>query len=336
MSDSDDTQTKVFYWSLVLISGIVAVINISVLRMFTKFRDNLLTKNAHNRILYSLCIADSLVGIFGTALGALLINGSPSKTYKLAGNVPLFSFMFASVLSLALLTADRLLAIKRPFIYGTPGYLRVINRSLFAIWCVPLYITLQETTIYLQVSSAKELQVRSMFLVVFFCVGFVSLLVTNSMLYLSIKNYTARRKSRCNCPARKISNVDIESPSHTAKTNDINLREDRVADGALKLPKAVKVGTNSIERELRQTSILCIVIVVSFLVMWTPLGVYRLFYAVGRSFRCVWLRRVCLCLTISNSLLNPVIYLAFRKRLRAYFARQFKFSFGMGTSVGIG
>ena len=335
MSGKYDTQTTVFHWSLIFISGSAGVINISVLRMFMKFRKNLLTKSAHNRILYSLCIADLLVGIFGTTLGALLINGSSAKTYKLAGNVPLFSFMFASVLSLALLTADRLLAIKRPFMYGTSAYLSVINKLIFAIWCVPLYLTLQETLIFLHVSSGKELKVRSMFFVVFFCIAFVSLFATNSMLYLSIKSYAARRKARNDPSNRKISYDDVENPSRNAKANDINLTEDPMTDGAPRSPKVVKVGTTSLERELRQTSFLCIVIVVAFLVLWTPLGVYRLFYAVGSSFKSAWLRRLCLCLTVSNSLLNPVIYLAFRKRLRAYFTRQFKFSLGIGTSVGL-
>ena len=334
MSKTKDIQAAIFYWSLVLISSVAAFLNITVLRMFTKFRKNLLKKSAHNRVLFSLCFADLLVGIFGTTLGILLLLGSSPTAYKLAGNIPLFSCMFASVLSLALLTADRLLAVKKPFMYGTSGYLKVMNRLLFAIWCVPSYVALQQIVIYLQVSSPKELQVRSLFFVIFFCVGFTSLIITNSMLYKFIRDYTGRRRGneKANATASNYAN-ESSSPDATRETNDV-ARDPASCDGA-KPPKAFKRKMSGVERELRQTSIMCIVIVGSFLVLWTPLAVYRLLYAIEKSLNLAWMRRLCLCLTVSNSVLNPVIYLSFRRMLRAYFIKLFKPSIGRVTSVRV-
>jgi len=331
MTKTKDLQTAVFYWSLVFISSVAALLNITVLRMFTKFRKNLLRKSAHNRILFSLCFADLLVGVFGTSLGILLLLGSSPKAYKLAGNIPLFSCMFASVLSLALLTADRLLAVKKPFIYGTSGYLIVMNRLLFVIWCVPSYVALQQVVIYLQISSPKELQVRSLFFVVFFCVGFTSLIITNSMLYKFIRDYTERRRGNQNTA----SNYTNESPSPDAARENNDVARDPVSCDDTKAPKAFKHKISGVERELRQTSIMCIIIVASFLVLWTPLAVYRLLYAVEISLNLAWMRRLCLCLTVSNSVLNPVIYLSFRRMLRAYFIKLFKPSIGRVSSVRV-
>ena len=335
MSNSIGIETRSFHWSLAFISVSVTAINILVLRMFAKFRKNLLTNSAHNRILCSLCFADALVGIFGTTLGVLLLNNSPSEAYRLAGNVPLFSCMFASILSLALLTADRLLAIKKPFTYGTVGYLRTMKKLICAVWCVPLYLTLQQAILFLEVSSETELRVRSLAFVTFFCIGFVSLFVTNSMLYHAIRTYVERRKAVSNSINAKSSYDATENPTCIGNANDITM--DAVTCGVAKKPppKESKIAKTSVERELRQTSFLCIIIVIVFLVLWTPLAIYRLCYAAGRSPNLPWLRRFSLCLTVSNSLLNPIIYLSFRKKLRTYFKRLFRSSVGLETSVGV-
>ena len=333
MEGSSDIPTAIFQWSMVIISISTGLINFLVLRMFAKFRTTLLQNNVHNRILCSLCFADSLVGTFGTILGVLLLTRSPPSAYKLAGNIPLFSCMFASVISLALLTADRLVAIKRPFMYGTPTYLRCINRLLFATWCVPLYITLQQVVIFLTVSSAKELQVRSLLFVIFFCVGSASLFVTNAMLYYSIRRYSVKRKSIGQTTVKATRDAG-ELSARIAAPQPTNIADAPATSSASQSSKSAKNAKSTVERELRRTSILCIVIVTTFLLLWTPLAVYRFLYALGESLSLAWLRRLCLCLTVSNSLLNPAIYFYFRRKLRMHFVKLFLSVVGRERSVG--
>lgn len=329
MSEEVENQSTIFYWSLILISALSGIINTAVLRMFVKFRKELLPTSAQNRILCSLCFADALVGIFGSILGALLLTGKSSSAYKLAGNIPLFSFMFASVLSLALLTGDRLMAVKRPFVYGTSGYLRKINRLLMAVWCVPLLLIAQQILIFLKISSATELRVRSLFFVVFFCIGSTMLCLTNSMLYYWIRDYSEKRKAM-NQRATTVACNAGEVPASVALTQAITVINENKTGHS----KPTHNRTQScVARELRQTSLLCVVIVTSFLLLWTPLAVYRLMYALGATLNLPWLRRMCLCFTISNSLLNPAIYFAFKRKLRLHFLKMFRPQLGRGIAI---
>lgn len=412
MASNDDEQSKIFYSFLLTISILTTLVNITVLRMFTKYRKELLTRNTHNRILCSLCLADALVGMFGTVLAVLLLFKCSSESYKLAGNIPLFSCMFASVLSLAMLTADRLVAVKRPFMYGTPRYFRAVSRLIFATWCVPLYMTIQQAVIFFQLSRPTELQIRSLSFVTFFCIGWASLCLTNLLLYYSVRAYLKQRRvisgSTISTQAIFTVKYSSENPTEsiefvaknpgradTRKTNLVTENSDKVTFGnsdlatesSMKLrsqstdlvienstksefrkkvlaieniEKVAPTNTDpemsskcraqdfvnwtrrtskgnsaltSIARELRQTSVLCIAIVTSFLVLWTPLAVYRLFYAVGQGLNLAWLRRLCLCFTISNSLINPAIYFYFRRKIFMFFLKSFKSSLSRDRAV---
>eukprot|EP00794_Sanderia_malayensis_P017277 gene17277-19004_t len=139
---------------------------------------------------------DAFVGCFGISLGVSLLNKSPRIVYKLAGNIPLFSSMFISIGSLCLLTADRLIAIKKPLLYGSSFYRRSIKRGIAAVWAISLLISLQQSLIWVYVSSNMELKIRSIFLSVFFCAGAIVLFVSNVVLFAGIKNYISRVEQR--------------------------------------------------------------------------------------------------------------------------------------------
>ena len=353
---SKDLETALFKSCLIILSTCTAIINILTFAMFIKFRKKLLRLNTHNRILCSMSLADALVGCFGTALGILLSVDSPKIYYKLAGNIPLFSCMFTSVSSLAILTADRLVALKRPHAYGTSEYTRLNIKMIIATWVVPLLVNIQQTIIYIETSADKELMVRGIVFSVFFSVGVVTLIVSNLVLYSGVRKYLKEKEAMLslrNTPATKesvrktsatkrnqVSEVSLENKNgQPAVSNSVvtlgEVAAENIEMSSITFPdtpesrrkhaiaekKRSRAGRKN--RELRQTSLLCILVVTSFVAFWTPLAVYRLCFAVGTSLQVTWLRRLALCLTITNSLLNPGIYFIFRQRFRVYFVNLF-------------
>eukprot|EP00112_Aurelia_sp_Birch-Aquarium-sp1_P008414 Seg1926.2 transcript_id=Seg1926.2/GoldUCD/mRNA.D3Y31 product="5-hydroxytryptamine receptor 1F" protein_id=Seg1926.2/GoldUCD/D3Y31 len=356
---SKDLQTAIFKSCLVILSTCTAIINLLTFAMFIKFRKKLLRLNTHNRILCSMSLADALVGCFGATLGILLSADSPKIYYKLAGNIPLFSCMFASVSSLAILTADRLVALKRPHAYGTSEYNRLNIKMIAATWVVPLLVNILQTIIYVEASADKELMVRGIVFSVFFSVGVVTLIVSNLVLYLGVRKYVKEKEAMLSLRSLRDTSATKKSARKTSATkrNQISEigQEDKIghlagSDNAVTLggvateqvemssitfpdtPESRKKHavaekkrsrTGKKNRELRQTSLLCVLVVTSFVAFWTPLAVYRLCFAVGTALKVTWLRRLALCLTITNSLLNPGIYFIFRQRFRVYFVKLF-------------
>ena len=303
--------------------------------VFVKFRKKLLTANTHNRILCSMSFADALVGCFGTTLGILLFNKSPRVYYKLAGNIPLFSSMFASVGSLSILTIDRLIALKRPHLYGTTDYKRMNLKMIIATWVIPVLINIQQTVIYVVTKSGNELKVRGMLLSVIFGIGATTLVVSNIVLYRGVRKYV-KGKVVMQLKKKAISKQSLASDT-AASSTDWAFTNSDLAE-SFELSTIVKPNMSERRkhksnkeynfmviknRELQQTSFLCILAVVSFVLLWTPLAVYRLCYAAGHSLQLTWFKRLCLCLTITNSLLNPGIYFVFRKKFHTYFTSMF-------------
>ena len=340
-----------------------------------------------------MSLADALVGCFGITLGILLFIDSPQDYYKLAGNIPLFSSMFASVGSLTLLTVDRLVALKRPHSYGTAYYDRLNLRLVVLTWVIPLLINIQQTVIYFGIGWRKELKVRGMIFAVFFCIGTTTLVSLNILLYFSVRKFYKEKemmlfeeeastvnqsfnsevedgyderldKSHSNTIRRDFADssavpmaIDQGSSESRAehsvvkqslnsevadgnnetpdKTRSTTIRKDFDDSSAVSMaidddlpesrtePSSDKKYNRAVKKnnELKQITFLCIVVVVAFVVFWTPLAVYRLYHAAGSSLQSKWRRRLGLCFTITNSLLNPGIYFLFRKRFRAYFVK---------------
>ena len=408
-------QSLVFYWSLIAIDTSAILMNSLVLVMFVSFRRKLLTCS-HNRVLFSMALGDAFVGVFGNNLGLTLLMKKPIIFYKLLGNVPLFSCLFVSVLSLVLLTADRLVAMTKPYIYISPSYKKSVFRLIVITWMVPAIIIIQQTCIYIE-DGSLELKVRGYIFTVFFVTGSTALVVSNTALFFGLRSYAARLQRKSAHPgsmscqenftqftsadrhcaasfvwkseesmvqsgqhdriqnndktasqiARKASTTDPELQTASedkeqfkqASTQpqdkfdldrgrrDVNKRQSTEVNSGpgfqgqqssiLKVKndsdqgRSVRGSTLKISRrggrrksnELKKTSLVCILAVSAFMVLWLPLAVYRFCFAVGIEWRVPWLRRLALCMTITNSLLNPFIYLLVRKEFRLYLKKMF-------------
>lgn len=335
-------QQLSFYWSLLILDVFTFVFNLTTSIMFIKFRRRLLV-STHNRILFSLSLADTLVGIFGFSLGALLYFKQPSSIYKLAGNIPMFSSLFGSVLALVLLTIDRLVAVKKPFMYSSRSYRRLITRLIIVTWIVPALVTINQALIFIYLSSKKELIARSVLFAVFFILAAAVLIVFNLFLIVSLNRHFSKTRVRA-VPVKSANSFQTcyESEKYSiekCETSVIpaNVTSDPVDSivqlAAKEVLEATSNASNAIARapkkkvsmrtDLKQTSIFCVLLVLLFIIFWAPLTVYRCYYAVGISLKIAWLRRLALCLTIANSLLNPVFYFFAKKELRKYLLQLF-------------
>ena len=328
-----EQHNQAFYWSLITLDLLTFVVNLTTSLLFIRFRKRLLV-TTHNRILFSMALADALVGVFGFNLGLLLYLKKSSMYYKLAGNIPMFSSLFGSVLALALLTIDRLIAVKKPFIYSSHWYRRVITRLIIVTWLIPLAITVMQSMVFLYLSSRDELFVRSIFFSVFFFLATLILIVFNFFLIMNIRTHFSRVDSSI-VPTRSAASFQAvyETEQGQVETT-VNFKRNinnasEISRGSLSVApndsqiaeRNRRVKRLNLRGELKQTSLFCVAIVSLFIVLWCPLAVYRLHYAVGISLNIFWLRRLSLCLTVANSLLNPVFYFLAKRELRGYLAK---------------
>jgi len=326
-----------FYSTLIAISALTIQLNAIVFLMFVYFRARLL-RNTHNRILCSMVLGDTFVGLFGINLGVLLLLGKDATYYKLLGNIPIFSSIFVSVLSLILLTVDRLIAMKKPFLYTSQFYKKLILKIIVLSWIIPCLIILQQSLIYVGIGSKTELKVRSFIFIAFFLIGVIVLVWSNAILFIGIRGYaknladTQLRQQKMNTENcndyNRTDSSSREDQGYAQSNAEVLTTQDTPTSvrGPVAVEKRIcpSPQPNSAsynltkQQELKNTSLLCLLTVFLFILSWLPLASYRFCYATEIGGGIPWLRRLSLCLTIANSLINPIIYLLVRKEFRAY------------------
>ena len=307
--------TKTFHWSLLIIGSTSLAMNSLFSAMFFKFRKKILTVN-NNKILFSMTLADSFVGIFCILLASSLITRQPQVVYKMVGVLPLFGSMFTSILSLGIMTLDRLVAIKSPLRHKSIMYPKRVLLLILLSWVIPGLITIQEVLVYLKYSWQKELKIRGYFLFIVFMTGSIFLMMSNFYLYKVIQKHIRFMSGQMKIVERakrgrmfsNSSSSDVNDQSSCARImnscrNDIKFRK-------------LFLG------ELR-TARMCVVIVMAFVCCWVPLTAYRMRYSVGNKVSIPWLRRMCLLLASLNSVINPIVYLLMRNGFQSLIWRFF-------------
>jgi len=177
---------KCFFLLMAFQGGASFLINLLVLILLIYYRQRLLKSNDY-RFLCSMIVADMLVGIFGMLYGALLHTGQEAIVYKLSAIIPMFSMMFASIASIAGMTANRALAVYKPLQYHTVMTSKRLRMSFTVIWLVPISVYVIQSSIFVNCTKTFELKVRSVVTVVFFVLGSLALGVSNCLLYIAVR-----------------------------------------------------------------------------------------------------------------------------------------------------
>ncbi len=209
-SEYNDPGFEPFCWSLIIINSSSVLLNTLVAKMLISFRNKFL-QSTSNRILLSLTIADAFVSCFGFSSGITLLTGQSMTVYKIAGLLPLFGSMFVSMTSLAILTTDRLMALKLALLYRSDIYMKQVTRVIMLSWLIPFAITIIHIMIYIYTDSITELRIRGATLVAFFITATVTLAVTNSILVMSLKKHNSLLNQQELEPIQRLSVVSNQS-----------------------------------------------------------------------------------------------------------------------------
>ena len=308
---SPPIDTILFHWSLVIVGSISLGLNSLFTFMFIIFRKKFLSQS-NVKILLSMTLADSLVGVSSVVFAGALITRQPQLVYKLTGVIPLFGSMFTSMFSLSVMTLDRLIAIKIPLRYKSIMSSKRVNGLIALCWMIPALVLIQEVCIYVKFAWRTELKLRGYMLAIFFTLGSIFLTISNIHLYNIIRKHArvmAERRQTVSRLRRRLSSYSLGGSS-TPLCDAMMVHEWR------KQLKHTKYAINEIK-----AAKLCIKITLIFIGSWLPLTAYRFCYSIGYKIDIPWLRRFCLMMTILNSIVNPIVYLLTRVSFQKYMWR---------------
>ena len=275
------------------INGLGMLVNFVVVVIFLRFRNKLLSKN-NNKFLFSMAVADcfvSLFGIAGTVLFDLHQAGFVGRAiWKLCGALPLFGSFHISILSLTLMTADRLIAVVYALRYHTIMTEYRANVLICLTWLIVSIMLVIQGAILMEFPTRFELRVRTYQLTAFFSLGTVVLCIGNVKLYLIIRSKQLSTVFPCG--------IKEASEQRTYKRHRNNMT--RIAlDGKI-----------------------CFWMTASFLICWLPVTVNYIGYING-YFSNKLAYTICMSIAAFDTVLTPIIYLVKRRDFRKRFGELF-------------
>ena len=294
-------QEFAFVCTLIAVNSFGSVFNGLIICMFVRFRKHILASNK-NLLLLSMSVADLCVGVTGTGGGLIFFFMKKKLTtvtvYKLGGLLPIFGSFFMSILSLGLITTERLVAIQLPLRHRLMMTRERVKLAICVCWLIVISLMTINGILFLYASAWIELQVRCLMLGIFFVVGSIILSASNLVLYRIVQN---RALKHC------ISAIGLHYFGHFSQVS---------RSKELQRFEATK------RKDETSSARVCIWMTVLFIVCWLPVTIYYL----------VWLAltanpagriglTVCFALAGLNSFLNPVIYLFHGKDFRSYFQK---------------
>ena len=229
--DDKELQRLIYHLSLIFINLASFLFNLLIVVIFVHYRERFFQKQKlsrrlratnHNKFLLSMVVADALVGLFGTLTGILLKFSSDKKLiFKLCGLIPVYGSMFVSILSLVLLTIDRVIAIRYPFKYDSLMTNFRVTCSIALSWIIPFLGTVSLVIIYVTKGLNIELKVRNTFITFYSLTGFTVLVLANLVLIKKVKEQRARA-------------ITLKDTSHQLKAdaiaNAIGIEKRRASD----------------------------------------------------------------------------------------------------------
>ena len=314
--------------SLITVNALGMIVNFVVVVMFIRFRHHFFRK-PKNFLLFFMSIADFLVGVAGILGGTLFhlyaIGVSNLTIYKICGLLPLFGSFFISILSLGIMTADRLISIMFPVKYSLVMNKGKVTILIYASWAAVILIIVTLGILFFTTSPKTELATRGYLLGIFFVISSIVLSISNAYLFRKLRELNAKRNEKQNMPLSEMTKLKKDY-----KTME-SLQEKGVdSNHTTRSGSTTSYDTDADEKDAKGkpsdkgNSMICIWMTLTFIICWLPASVYYGIWATtGHAPVNRILLAFCLCLASSNSLINPLIYFALRKDFRAYLLRIF-------------
>ena len=320
---------------LSIVNSFAFILNLLVTILFLRYRGTLLESN-NNMFLFSMTLADLLVGVFGILNQILMYLFLVSEEvesmdiWKLFGVLPFFCSAFMSIFSIGVMTADRLISVQNALHYNTVmTYLRT-KVLIVLTWVTTAIIIIIQGTTYLSISPETELITRYYILAAFVLIGGTFLVISNTKLYL-IVSLKLRRISPVNSvKTRSQNNSELNQNVPTTVMNSVKA-------GSQHNSKHNRKPRITGPRESVNRSKVCIWMTALFIFSWGPLSVYCLICAITGFEGTINLATVFIALASANSIFNPIVYIAKRNTFRNYFLKFYcgKNKLGQGLSVHI-
>ena len=308
MSPYDSGTSSAVLWNVVAgvaVNSFAMLLNFFVSFMLFRFR-RVLLQNNNNILLFSMSLADFLVGAFGVIQHSLFYMFEMEQKvslhiWKLYGVLPFFGSMFISVFSLGIMTADRLISVECSLLYAS--FMTIAKTKVLAIisWLITILIVTLLGLIYVITSPMTELIVRGYLIGTIFIVGESVLMGLNMKLYFIVRQKRRRNSSFCSIYPVSVERISTSSEEPRAKIS---------TSSQITLPQS-----NTSDK-------ICLWMTIVFTVCWLPIAIYYLwcsstYNAVGS----LTLNTILVSLASTNSVLNPIIYFAMRQNFRDYFKR---------------
>ena len=185
-SPQENEWLRPIFAVLVPVLSASVILNSAVLYIFITCRKTLLN-NSNNLLLFSMSFADFLVSVCGVVSSAAFISSYDKFViWKLAIVLQMGSFLI-SMLSVSLMTADRMISVKCALRYNRIVTTAKIKIVLMIVWLLVSAITSMHILMYIFMSPEVELKVRSILESVIFVISGIILAVSNFLLHKEVK-----------------------------------------------------------------------------------------------------------------------------------------------------
>ncbi|XP_065063452.1 alpha-1A adrenergic receptor-like [Rhopilema esculentum] len=311
---------QVYFIVKPIIASLIVVLNVIeiglLVKHFKRHKATTVCRHAIPIILMAdLALSDLLVGVafvIDICINELIrkkiisINRTNLQILVLFRVVSLDLSMFASCFKTILLTLDRLFAVRFPLAYRS----RARNKHAFVLalitWVLSAALIFVPLPIILFNNSIDSFWYHIISIATTVLVATFTLLVCNVMIVKSVRKqgrglrgiannsgcYSRKRKSHVNMTPTQSSSdkVGFEHTTVIVRNSDNSIRPLHI-----------------VKRELKVFR-LPLTLVIAFIVCWLPIALYNLIFAIDKGFN-FNVRRTVFLFAISNSAINPLIYL---------------------------
>ncbi|XP_066913359.1 octopamine receptor beta-1R-like [Clytia hemisphaerica] len=251
----------------------------------------------------NLSISDLFVGICIIVTKTMYFMALENKDlfrnnhYTMAMDLLIYVFfrmsLFISIFNVVAITIDRLVIVVSPLKYRSVDRRRILIVVAILMWIVAL--TIAFFSWYYRKSKQKIYREELVFPVLILP---TVILLSNCYLFIWRATKKQNRKFKT-----------LQSPTTTRKPRGVSV------DSASSISSPQQQNQLLIRnRQQKRLIVLAFTVVMAFTVCWVPLSIYSLLKALGHTVKRRELENIFFIIAISNSLLDPLIYINFDRR----------------------
>ena len=236
--------------------------------------------------------------------GLPLVNAS-DELVRLAYNISgyLFRFLFAVIYCLLIaMLADRMLAVKKPFVYQHFTWVHAVKTLPLVLLCPCLYLAI----------LLVDFKATAMACVFLYSATGSFIVIGNGVIFIEVRNQLNQIKQLAPCmqPPSPPSTTATKTPATTSNCDTIT-------------KPALSTYQKSIKRKLQKSIMVSLLFSLSFIICWTPFSMKTFVDYINGEYQGYLLQNADVAFTqslfiigISNSILDPFVYVMLNRPVR--------------------